>query len=354
MPSANQVTKRLLDLISDKDSSDEQINQAARGLLQSTKGTSAGNLRNVLEVLSLGLDVEDPTRAGVLMMVCGSMVEFGAETRPLHEPLIRQLRKIVETASKFQQAVLSRMPTSSAEDFDREAAFKSAAKKTAAELPDEAAAWRVLEQSYQAGISLFSVSRDARTFARRELLLIRELAEFNQGAAWLWKILQVLDDEPLLVIEPATRMGIVGRLNGVAENFQLNVLLMDVFPRGWFRRKRVSKGAADVARGMGPQQADEVIHGTWNLYTGAALQQDRTLPDPNDFAASSTWVWNEGVPADIPTLFGHRVVLLGPTGCARTWDSQRAFNLLPASISKVRKLKISEVEQWLDRICTAP
>ena len=73
MPSSLQVTKRLLDLISDEDSSDEQINQAARGLLQSTKGTSASNLRSVLEVLSLGLDIEDPTRAGVLLMCCGSL-----------------------------------------------------------------------------------------------------------------------------------------------------------------------------------------------------------------------------------------------------------------------------------------
>ena len=350
MPSSIQVTQRLLALIEEIDSSAEQINQAARTLLQSTKGTSASNLRNVLETLSLSLDVEDPARASVLLMVCGSLVEFGAKTNTLHEPLIRQLRKIIEQAGQFQAAVLSQMPASTEKEANRESAFKAAAKRVATDLPDDAAAWMALDQSYLAGITLFSVSREARTAARCELSLVRELAEFHPGAAWLWKMLQVLDDEPLLVIEPATRKGMVGRMNGIAENFQLNVLLMEVFPRGWFRRRRVSKGAVDVARGIGPQETEEVIQGTWNLYTAAALRADRTLPDPNDFEASSTWVWNEGVPADLPQRSGHRVVLLGPTAYARTWNSQRAFKLLPADISKVRKLTTREVEDWLDRL----
>ncbi len=350
MPSSIQVTKRLLALIEESDSSAEQINQAARTLLQSTQGTSASNLRNVLETLSLGLDVEDPSRASVLLMVCGSLVEFGAKTNTLHEPLIRQLRKIIERSGQFQNAVLSQLPASTGKEADRESAFKKAAKKAAADLPDEAAAWSALEQSSLAGISLFSVSLEARTAARHELSLARELAEFHSGAAWLWKMLQVLDDEPLLVIEPATRKGIIGRMNGIAENFQLNVLLMDVFPRGWFRRRRVSKSAIDVARGIGPQETDDMIHGTWNLYTASALREDRTLPDPNDVEASSTWIWNEGIPADIPQHSGHRVVLLGPTAYARTWNSQRAFKLLPASISQVHKLTTREVEDWLDRL----
>lgn len=352
MPSSIQVTQRLLALIGDDTSSDEQIQQAARALLQSTKGTSAGNLNNVLEALCLGLDVEDPARASIVMLVCGSLVEFGAKTAPLHEPLVEQFRKLVERSKAFHDAVLADMATSDAEDFDRQTAFETAANSVAAVSPKAAASWKAFEQSYMAGIALFSVSRDARALARRELATVRELAEDHVGAGWLWKMLQVLDDEPLLVIEPATRLGIVGRMNGVAENFQLNVLLMDVFPqRSWFSRRRVSRQAAEVARGNGPQQTDEWIQGAWNLHTFAALQADKTLLDPKDFAAGTHWVWNEGVPADIPVFAGHRVVLLGPASYARGWGSQRAFNLLPASISQVRKLSKSEVETWLDRIC---
>ncbi len=350
MPSSIQVTKRLLSLIADEDSSDEQIAQAARGLLQSTHGTSASNINNVLEVISLGLDVDDPSRASVLMMVCGSLVELGAKTTPLHEPLIRQFHKLIEQSHSFHEAMLSNLPNSKNKDRDRATALRLAS----AELPDEAEAWNALEQSYPAGIALFSVSREARHLASRELASVRNIAEFHPGAGWLWKILQVLDDEPLLVIEPLTGLGIVGRMNGVSDNFQLNVLLMDVFPRGWFQRRRVSKLAANVARGIGPQHTDDAIYGVWNLYTKAALNSDGTLPDPKDHEADKTTaVWNEGIPADIPLLDGHRVVLLGPKSYIRTWHAQRDFNLLRADISKVRKLKQAEVENWLDRIRTS-
>ena len=58
--------------------------------------------------------------------------------------------------------------------------------------------------------------------------------------------LTVLDEEPYVAIEPATRTGIVGRMSGIVENFQLNTLLMDEFPRD---EPRVSKEAVAVARG---------------------------------------------------------------------------------------------------------
>lgn len=84
MPSSLQVTKRLLALIEEDDSSVEQINQAARTLLQSTKGTSAGNLRNVLETLSMGLDVDDLMRecaADRLRLVGGVWSGFESAAR---------------------------------------------------------------------------------------------------------------------------------------------------------------------------------------------------------------------------------------------------------------------------------
>ena len=40
---------------------------------------------------------------------------------------------------------------------------------------------------------------------------------------------------------------------------------------------------------------------------------------------SAYWIWNEGVPADIPTFEGTRVVLLGPPPYERSWNSVRRF-----------------------------
>ena len=51
-------------------------------------------------------------------------------------------------------------------------------------------------------------------------------------------------------------------MSGIVENFQLDTLLMDEFPRD---APRVSKDAVAVARGSGPQQIDETVTGVWNL-----------------------------------------------------------------------------------------
>ena len=199
-------------------------------------------------------------------------------------------------------------------------------------------------------MAVFSLNLVTRKLAKRELPDMTALADTHTGAAWLWKLLQVLDDEPMVVIDPKKRTGIVGRMNGIAENFQLNILLMDVFPRGWFSRRRVSKAATNVARGIGPQQTNETIIGVWNLCTADALRPNHTLSEFNDAKGGSTWIWNEGIPADIPVAFGHRVILLGPASYVRGWGSQRAFNRLHADISNIRKLSTSEVTTWLDRL----
>ena len=123
-------------------------------------------------------------------------------------------------------------------------------------------------------------------------------------------MLSVLDEEPYVAIEPATRTGIVGRMSGIVENFQLNTLLMDEFPRD---EPRVSKAAVAVARGSGPAADRRGRHRRLEpLHLRRADARRRAAPTPTDLAYADTWIWNEGMPADIPVLDGHRVILLGP------------------------------------------
>jgi hypothetical protein len=138
-----------------------------------------------------------------------------------------------------------------------------------------------------------------------------------------------------LAIEPKTMLGILGRISGVVDNFQLNVLLMDGFPlSGWFASRRAPKRVAEVAKGKGPQQTDDIVTGVWNLYTWRPIQPGSTLPDPNDYGGSATWIWNEGAPEDIPVFEGRRVILLGPATYPRNWQSQRMFARLPAQLGR--------------------
>jgi hypothetical protein len=64
---------------------------------------------------------------------------------------------------------------------------------------------------------------------------------------------------------------------------------------------------------------------------------------------SHTWIWNEGMPADIPVLDGHRVLLLGPASYSRQWKAQRMFLKLPARLT-ADLLSEDDVARWLERI----
>ena len=141
-------------------------------------------------------------------------------------------------------------------------------------------------------------------------------------------------------------------MSGVVDNFQLHMLLMDEFPSpGGIlgrRRRRISRSAAAVARGEGPQQTDEDVVGAWNPYAYAAYSGG-SLPDPEDVESRDLWIWNEGVPADIPVFRDRRVVLLGPPSYERHWTAQRTFDPLPATLD-ARALSRDEVQEWLAAI----
>jgi hypothetical protein len=98
----------------------------------------------------------------------------------------------------------------------------------------------------------------------------------------------------------------------------------------------------------------DVIAGTWNLYTGAAIRPDGRLPDAKDLETRGTWIWNEGVPADIPVFDGHRVILLGPPSYHRTWNVSRLFDRLKPDLTVERKLSKPEISNWLKRLAAAP
>ncbi len=102
--------------------------------------------------------------------------------------------------------------------------------------------------------------------------IAEEIEDVHEAAGWLRAMLSVLHEEPYIAIEPASRTGVVGQMSGIVENFQLNTLLMDEFPRD---EPRVSKAAVEVARGSGPQQIDEDVTGVWNLFTFGALDGPR-------------------------------------------------------------------------------
>jgi hypothetical protein len=206
-----------------------------------------------------------------------------------------------------------------------------------------------LEARWPQVIELCSVDPEARAALADLQPRAAELEDERDGAGWIATMLRVLHEAPFVAVEWDTRLGLAGRMSGISENFQLHTLLMDEFPqRGWRRKRRVSADIVANARGEGPQTHRGQILGAWNLYTYEAVV-DGKLPDISDQSMWRTWIFNEGTPAEIPELDGHRLIILGPPPYSRGWSAQRTFARMPASLD-AHPLPRAEVDAWFAKL----
>jgi hypothetical protein len=346
------TARELLDALGSNTWTDGRADRLIQTLGESIAGASPTASRAAMATLSSGLNALDPEPAGVASRVVGAMIEAGHDPQPARAAMLGALQQTLPVCADMADEARAEVGDPP-EHLDEEQAEEWLAERGAAALnvaaggrPGAAVAWQRLHEIWPGAIALFSVDPEARAEAEDLVPIAERIEDVHEAAGWLRAMLTVLHDEPYVAIEPETRTGIVGRMSGIVENFQLNTLLMDEFPRD---EPRVSKAAVAVARGDGPQQIDETVTGTWNLYTYEALTDEGVLPDPSDPAHSHTWIWNEGMPADIPVLDGHRVILLGPAPNPRLWQAQRMFLKLPARMT-ADLLDEDAVAQWLAKI----
>ncbi len=355
MPSTLVPTAReLLDALGSNTWTDGRADRLIETLGGSIERATPGESREALKTLASGLNTLDPEPAGVASRVVGAMIEAGHDPEPARAAMLGALQQTLPACASMVDAAKAEVGEPAADlDLNDDAidewladSLAVALNEVAGKRPAALEAWQRLHEIWPGAIALLSVDPAARAEASELAAVAEKIEEVHEAAGWLRAMLSVLDDEPYVAIEPSTRTGIVGRMSGIVENFQLNTLLMDEFPRD---EPRVSRAAVDVARGAGPQQIDEDVTGTWNLYTYGALTSGGELADPADLAYADTWIWNEGMPVDIPLLHGHRVILLGPASPVRTWPAQRMFLRLPARLT-ADLLDESAVSGWLTKI----
>ena len=353
MPESIVVTAReLLAALGSNTWADGRADRLIQQLGDSLHAAPPAAAHEAMATLARGLNTLDPEPAGVASRVVGAMIEAGLDPQPARAAMLGALQQSLPVCAKLADEAREGVGEPPAgldeDDVDEWAAeqIATALNAAAARRPTAAKAWQRLQQIWPGAIALFSVDHEARAEAQDLAPLAARIEDVHAAAGWLVAILTVLHDEPFVAIEPATRTGIVGRMSGIVENFQLSTLLMDAFPGD---EPRVSEAAVAVARGEGPQQLDETVTGAWNLFTFEALQPGCELPDPSDFAYRDTWIWNEGMPADIPAVDGHRVILLGPAPYARTWQAQRMFLRMPARLT-ADVLAEPRLDEWLDKI----
>ncbi|MFC8721071.1 hypothetical protein [Kitasatospora sp. NPDC057198] len=176
-----------------------------------------------------------------------------------------------------------------------------------------------------------------------ELSLVPEefgLRGVARRALWADQLAAVLDDEPLIVLDPGSGRGFALTMSGVGDNFQLHTLLADRLIgsrlRGLLPGEPPARSWVAAATGGSPRTApDDPVLRRFRLFDG-----------------HGRYVAPEGIPADIRPLDGVRVLVLHPPRGRFGWTSGRVFEHLVPSLRLERRLPRQEAAAWLRR--TAP
>jgi hypothetical protein len=165
---------------------------------------------------------------------------------------------------------------------------------------------------------------------------VGRFAEELPEARFLLDLLLVLDDEDLVVLHPDPPQGFIVRITGISDNFQLQTLLCGALIRAG--QQAFIQGVPPspdvlIAASGGPAPKGLVEHATFNLV-----------------AWDGSWIWNEGKPADIPVIDGHRVVRLEPLPYNRSWNASAKFPGMESEARLVRHLSPDETTAWLTRV----
>ncbi len=347
-----EAAQKFADLIRDDSCEKPQIESAMRELLSSASGSKT-QANDVLRTLSGLIGIKNRVRGGFVSVVCGSLVEQGCDPQIIAAPITNSLREIMPACKELLIATQAEMREIDEDDeeTDPDEVFEQTLEQVQQRMPDQAHDWKALEAFWRAAVVAYSLVPSERARAADLRPLADDLCGYHEAGHWLGKLLAVLDNEPMIAIDPAKRLGIVGRMSGISENFQLNALLMDVFPNpGLLRRRRISKRAAALVRGDGPQVSDETLTAPWNLYTYQAIAGGKSLPEESGSGVSVHWIWNEGIPDDIPVAFDKRVILIGPMSYPRMFQCQRMFAKLPASIEIDETLTPEQVDTWIEKL----
>lgn len=262
---------------------------------------------------------------GVVGVMIGACVEGGADPAVCAPAVLTELRSALEAsvtfAEKWEATGGGELPTPD------DAVTPEIEQRVGAE---PVLHWWSLPQWEMATTAMLS-HRSVRDSVhnRAELLgLASELSDAgHSGLQCLNHALQVLDDEPLVVLDRPSGTGYRLRMTGIGDNFQLHTLLADVLiGGGHLSGDAPTADAVAVCRNVAGQAPTK---GAFNL----------VAPD-------GEWVWNEGSPADIPVVDGVRLLVLDPPPYERGWPAGRFFPGMAADLVLERVLDETETATW--------
>ncbi len=359
-----EAATKLAEIVNHPDATYEDAMDAA-GVVLSASDAAPDQANGALRILLGAVCAADEERAGIGAIVCGALVEKGADATLATEHIVERFVEVTKTSARyvaqcrdyFQEHILS--PDAVCEicgpgEDETDVMMPKVRAAVSAVFPEGEAAWIALDLFCRPTVSVL-----ARDPAQRRVLaedvdfvnLVGTLSVHQPGAYFVWALLSMLDDESLIVIDPNLSTGWEVRMDGVADNFQFHLLLADaLIGGGLVEGEAPEPHVVDVVSGAGPPLLDEHVMGTWSLYNWTALAPDGTVPDGYFNQGSQHAIWNDGVPADIRPIRGRRVVLLGPSPVIRQWRPARLFAPISAHLEVLRELPAAELEEWTNTI----
>ena len=296
-------------------------------------------------------------RAGGLFaktaLLAGAFVEWGGSPLPLRHVLPRRTVAAMESCALFPEvwplasaglplpdrADLAAMPGVTGA-LVRLARRRGLAEASAVQI---ATSWFDVDDWLQSLITAMALREFRAVMADRDQVRdgAAALADELLAAHWVHGLSVVLDDEPLVALDYASRRGFHLTMSGIGDNFQLHTLLAD----------RLTSGTPPALPGLEPPRRSWVAAATDGARRLRAA--DPILRRFRLFDGHGAYVFPEGRPADIQPLDGTRVVILHPPLGRFAWSAGRAYRHMTPTLTLDRILAPAEAARWLARVSPA-
>lgn len=292
-------------------------------------------------------DLKNPTGTSYTSKVCGILVENGFSPAYIVDAHIHFLKEIINKIQPLVQKCEVALKDKENEEELEMDIIDCIIDEHKEEFSEEIKALELLDEYYYGAIPAFAFDDETLIKAKKELSDIHKYTEYSIGFHWIAKLLTLLIDEPIIAIDLNTKKGIIGKMHSVSDNYQLQWLLMGLPELN--DEIAITETQLDVVKGLSEEQSlEESIVGKWDMCNWQYVSLFGKEGDMH--SKSEYWIWNEGIPADIPKFENYRVVLLDKPSYKRTSFVQRTFSSLESEIVVDKVLTEQEIEAFLEKL----
>ncbi|WP_150239864.1 hypothetical protein [Nocardiopsis quinghaiensis] len=281
-----------------------------------------------------------------LSVVAGALVEMGTDPGPTGVEILHRAHTMGKGAIVFARAWER---TGGGTPPDPDTITADAETRVATDLgPDAPSAtmcWWTIRRHGLAAKTMLS-EPGVRAHLRRtpslhaELVAIANqlsdlLTEFDEVRA----LLHMTEATNALVMDRHSGRAFRVLFDGIGDNSQLHTLLADALigpERQGLHGDPPDPRWVTAFRDGPPDPQAQTVRGWWNLV-----------------AHDGTWVWNEGLPAQIPTIDGEHVLILDEQPYPRSWNAARRHPQVRGWLEVEAELDTEEAARWWERVAPA-